>query len=227
VRHRKATARVVARDSWVGWVRAHKLLATLIPVLVIVLTVGAVIASSGGGKTAATAAVSGGGKATSAASSGAGKSGAVALSGSSRRGGNTTGVGRPVHTEPTQPAVTKGEKWVTGPAGKLLSAVNADVGKISADQRAGKGSKAKALGARLTADARAALNGPMPPVDTAVYRVALEDFEQIGKDTASGGFSKTSSLLTTANLDIVRVTTAANLAAPVNSPAQVSDPSEG
>jgi hypothetical protein len=223
-----------------AWARTHKLIATLIPVLVIVLAVGAAIASSGGGKTGTTAASSASGKDSSVAGSGtagsgtagsgtigsgAGKSGAAASSGSSHGGGSITGVGRPVHA-PTQPAVTKGEKWVTGPAGKLLSAVNADVGKIGADQRAGKDRAAKDLGALLTADAKAALDGPMPPVDTAVYRTALEDFEQIGKDTASGNFSKTSSLLTTANLEIINVTTAANLAAPVNSAAQVNDPSD-
>ena len=123
--------------------------------------------------------------------------------------------------------MTTGEKWITGPAGKLLSAVNTDVGKISADQRAGNGNAAKDLGALLTADAKAALDGPMPPVRTAVYRAALEDFEQIGNDTASGNFGKTSSLLTTANLDIMSVTTAANKTAPVNSAAQVNDPSDG
>ena len=87
---------------------------------------------------------------------------------------------------PTQPAATKGEKWLTGPAGKLLSTVNTDVGKISADQRAGMGSAEKAVGALLAADAKAALDGPMPPVRAAVYRTALEDFEQIGDDAVSG-----------------------------------------
>jgi hypothetical protein len=211
--------------------RTHLLLATLIPVLVIVAAVGAAMASGGGGKTGTTAASGAGGKDGSVAiggtfGSGSGKSGAVAGSGSNHGGGNTTGAGQSVHV-PTQAAVTKGEKWVTGSAGKLLSAVNADVGKISADQRAGKDSAAKDLGPLLTADAKAALDGPMPPVDTAVYRAALRDFEQIGKDTASGNFSKTSSLLTTANLDITSVTTAANLAAPVNSAAQVNASGDG
>jgi hypothetical protein len=103
--------------------------------------------------------------------------------------------------------VTTGQKWLTGPAGKLLSAVNTDVGKISADQRAGNGNAAKSLGTLLITDAEAALDGPMPPVRAAAYRTALGDFEQIGRETVSGKFASTSSLLTTA--------------------AQVNDPNDG
>jgi hypothetical protein len=197
----------------------------LIPALVIVLAVGAAvaIAGSGGGKAGSTAASSGGGTGSLAASGGAGKSGAV--SSRSSHGGSVATVGKQVHA-PAQPAVTTGEKWITGPAGKLLSVVNTDVGKISADQRAGNRNAAKDLGALLTADAKAALDGPMPPMRTAVYRAALEDFEQIGNDTVSGNFGKTGSLLTTANLDVMSVTTAANKTAPVTSAAQVNDPSD-
>ena len=198
----------------------------LITVLVIALAVGATLASSGGGKAGTTAASSGGGMDSVAASSGAGKSGAVDGSGSGHGGGRVTVVGKQVHA-PAQPAVTKGEKWITGPAGKLLSTVNTDVGKISADQRAGMGSAEKSLGALLAADAKAALDGPMPPARAALYRAALEDFEQIGEDVVSGNFGKTSSLLTTANLDLMSVTTAANVTAPVTSAAQVNDPHAG
>jgi len=201
------------------------MLAMLIPVLVIALAVGAAVAvaGSGDGTAGSTAASSGGGTGSLAASGGAGKSGAV--SSRSSHGRSVTTVGNQVHA-PAQPAVTTGEKWITGSAGKLLSAVNTDVGKISADQRAGNRNGAKDLGALLTADAKAALDGPMPPVRTAVYRAALEDFEQIGTDTVSGNFGKTSSLLTTANLDVMSVTTAANKTAPVASAAQVNDPSD-
>ena len=216
----------VARTSCAAWVRAHKLLAMLLPVLVIALAVGATLASSGGGNAGSAAVGSAGGTDSVAASTGAGTSSAAKGNGSSRRGGSPAVVGKQVHV-PTQPATTKGEKWLTGPAGKLLSTVNTDVGKISADQRAGKGNAAKDLGASLTADAKAALDGPMPPARAAIYRAALEDFEQIGGDVVSGNFGKTSSLLTTANLDIMSVTTAANVTAPVTSAAQVNDPSNG
>lgn len=225
MRHFRTKAQV-ARTSCAAWVRAHKLLAMLIPVLVIALAVGATLASSGGGSAGSTAAGSGGGTDSVAASTGAGTSNAVKGSGSSHGGGKAAGSGKQVHV-PTQPAVTKGEKWLTGPAGKLLSAVNTDVGKISADQRAGMGGAAKSLGALLSADARAALAGPMPPVRAAVYRAALEDFEQVGEAAAGGTFGKAASLLTTANLDIMSVTTAANTAAPVNSAAQAGDPNDG
>jgi hypothetical protein len=209
--------------SCVSWARTHRLLATLVPVLVIVLVVGAVIVSSGGGqKGNAADGNDNSANVSGTAGGGAGSSGTGSGKGSAR----TTGVGHQVHA-PEQPAVTKGEKWIVGPAGKLLTAVNTDVGKISAAQRAGDESAAKNLGPLLSADAKAALDGPMPPVRAAVYRVALEDFEQIGQDTTSGNFSKTSSLLTAANVDIMSVTTAANQTAPVNSAAQVNDPSDG
>ena len=225
MRHFRTNAQV-ARTSCAAWVRAHKLLAMLVPVLVIALAVGAAMASSGGGNARPAAAGSGGGTDSVAASTGAGTSSAVKGSGSSHRGGSPAVVGKQVHV-PTQPAATKGEKWLTGPAGKLLSTVNTDVGKISADQRAGMGSAEKSLGALLAADAKAALDGPMPPVRAVVYRTALEDFEQIGEYAVSGNFSKSDSLLTTANLDLMSVTTAANTTAPVNSPAQVNDPHAG
>jgi hypothetical protein len=225
VGHFRAKAQV-ARTSCAAWVRTHKLLAMLLPVLVVALAVGATLASSGGGNAGSAAAGSGGGTDSVAASTGVGTSSAAKGSGSSHGGGRRAGSGKQVHV-PTQPAVTKGEKWLTGPAGKLLSTVNTDVGKISADQRAGMGSAEKSLGALLAADAKAALDGPMPPVRAVVYRAALEDFEQIGEDAVSGNFSKSGSLLTTANLDMMSVTTTANTTAPVNSPAQVNDPSDG
>jgi hypothetical protein len=227
VRHFKTKAQA-AGASCAAWARTHKLLAALIPVLVIVLAAGAAIASSGGGNagtTAASSASSAGGTVGSAASGGAGKSSA-GKSGGSGHGGSVAVAGKQVHV-PVQPAVTTGEKWLTGPAGKLLSAVNTDVGKISADQRAGNGNAAKSLGTLLITDAEAALDGPMPPVRAAAYRTALGDFEQIGRETVSGKFASTSSLLTTANIDVMRVTTAVNVEAPVNSAAQVNDPNDG
>jgi hypothetical protein len=207
-------------------VLAHKLLAMLLSVLVIAVAVGATLASSGGGNPGSAAAGSAGGTDSVAASTGAGTSSAVKGSGSSHGGGKSGGSVKKIHV-PAQPAVTKGEKWLTGPAGQLLSTLNTDAGKISADQRAGMGSAGKSLGALLAADAKAALDGPMPPVRAAVYRTALEDFEQIGDDAVSGNSSKSGSLLTTANLDLMSVTTAANATAPVNSPAQVNDPGDG
>jgi hypothetical protein len=212
------------RTSWLAWARTHKLLAILVPVLVIVLAAGAAIASTSGGSTASGQGGAGANSGTVDIGS-ASSSPAPTTSGSSHKAG-TADAGKPV-TVATQPATTSGEKWVTGPASRLLGAVNTDVGKISADLQAGKDSAAQKLGALLTADAKAALDGPMPPVDSTVYRAALEDFEQVGTDTTSGDFSKTSPLLTTANVDVMSVTAAANLSAPANPPAQDNDPNDG
>jgi hypothetical protein len=128
-------------------------------------------------------------------------------------------------TAPPRAAVTRGAKWVTGPAGKLIASVDADLGRIGADERAGKSKAAKGIAGQLIADARAADRGPMPPVDAALYRSALKEFEQVGTDTARGDFHAASSLLTAATLGIMTVTAAADATAPVNSAAALNDPS--
>jgi hypothetical protein len=138
---------------------------------------------------------------------------------------NVTSPSRP-HTylaAPPQAPVTRGANWMTGSADKLLTAVNADQGKVTADQQAGRYSAAKSVGAQLTAAARAALDGPMPPADAVLYRSALKDFEQIGTDAASGSFSKASSLMTAANLSLMKVTEATDPSAP-NAPENMTDP---
>ena len=71
-------------------------------------------------------------------------------------------------------ATTGGARWLTGPAGKLLTALDADVGRLGAALRAGQSGAAGRAGARLAADARAALDGPAPPADAGIYRSALE-----------------------------------------------------
>ena len=214
------------RTSWVAWGRKHKLLAVLIPAVLVVLAGGIAVASSGGAKSTAASTTSAGG---AIASSGSAKGGGAQDRGAS---GSSPGVvgkpdsvsGKAVHADPPQAPATRGAKWLTGRAGKLLHAVNADMGKVSAYERSGKRSKAKSAGVQLAAAARAALDGPMPPVDARIYRSALEDFEQIGMDAARGNFRAASSLLTPASLGIVKVTAAVNMSAPVNPPARVSDP---
>jgi hypothetical protein len=115
--------------------------------------------------------------------------------------------------------VTGGAAWLTGPAGKLLDAVTADVGRINADQRARNSGAERQVGTRLAAAAAAALNGSMPPVDASLYRSALREFERAGADTAAGNFSAASAVLVPANLGIVTVTAAVNPASPVSGPA--------
>ncbi len=193
--------------------RAQMLIVLVAPaVLIAVVAVGVVIVSSTAGGKGTTGA-------RNAASSGLSRS--VGANAGKRA---LTGAGAHV-TAPPQAAVTRGAKWVTGPAGKLIASVDGDLGRISADERAGKGEAARGIGGQLISDAKAAERGPMPPVDAAVYRAALKDFEQIGTDTARGDFRAASSLLTAATLGIVTVTGAADSTAPVNSAAALGDPS--
>ncbi len=148
-------------------------------------------------------------------------------------GGGTTGAGttaaggQPIGG--TAPAArvavaTVGDKWLSGPAGKLLHAVNADLGMLSTAESAGQGSAAKTVGTRLAADAKAALGGPMPPVDAKVYHAALQDFEKAGGYAADGAFSKATPLLNAAERDITKVTSAVDLPATVRGPAAVIEP---
>ena len=111
---------------------------------------------------------------------------------------------------PETAAVTKGAKWLTGPAGKLLVAVNADIGRLSTAERAGKQGAAKIVGTQLAADAKAALDGPMPPVDARVYQSALKDFVSAGTSAAGGDFSKATRLSNVGIIGITEVTAAVN-----------------
>ncbi len=121
---------------------------------------------------------------------------------------------------PALPAVTNGARWMTGPAGKHLAAVNIDLGKLSAAQRAGQHDVAKSAGARLAADVQTALGGPMPPADATTYRAGLTDLGKAGTQISSGSSRPPGALLAAGNGDITKVTAAANLPAPV----QVSEP---
>jgi hypothetical protein len=191
------------RTSAEARARKRKLLALLIPaalLVVLVASVAAVVSSGGGGGGNTRASV---------------------------KEKITSAHARRAIVAPTQAAVTRGAKWVTGPANKLLTAVNTDLGNVSEDQRAGNYSAAKGAGTQLAAAARAALDGPMPPADAAVYRSALKDFQKIGTDTASGNFRAANSLVVAANLGIMRVASAADPPAPVNQSAGDNDPNDG
>jgi len=118
------------------------------------------------------------------------------------------------------PAGTKGARWMTGPAGKLLAAVNIDLGKLSAAQRAGQHGVTKSAGTQLAADAQTALGGPMPPADAAIYRAGLNDLGKAGTQISSGNSSRAGALLAAGNGDITKVTAAANPPASM----QVSEP---
>jgi len=116
--------------------------------------------------------------------------------------------------------VTKGSKWLAGPGAKYLNAVNVDLGKIMAAEHAGHHAAAKAAGARLAADAGAALRGPMPPVQAATYRSALRELEAGGASVAGGKFGpRTTRLLIAGQAGIMRVTSAADMPVAAATPA--------
>lgn len=137
--------------------------------------------------------------------------------------------GKPAHTSHSSTAsvqsavaVTKGDRWVTGSAGKLLAAMNTDIGKLSAAQRAGQRDTTKAAGTRLASAARTALAGPMPPEAAKLYRSALSDLESAGTMSASGNFSKARPLLNAGEVKITKVTAMVNRTAPVAAPGLVN-----
>ena len=119
-------------------------------------------------------------------------------------------------------AVTKADRWITGHPGQLLTAVTTDIGKLSAAERAGKQATAKAAGTRLAADAKAALQGPMPPAAVKTYRAALSDLQRAGTSVAAGNFSQAGPLLNAGTVKITKVTAAVNRAAPVAAPGVVN-----
>ena len=135
----------------------------------------------------------------------------------------------PAAAHQTAPVATAaGARWLTGPAGRLLTALDADVGRLGAALRSGQHGAAGRAGARLAADARAALDGQAPPADAGIYRSALRDFERAGNDIVSRKYDQASRLIATGNVRITKVTGAANnparparsqAANPVNPPA--------
>lgn len=179
-----------------SWARRHKAPAALMAALMLAGVIVIIVILSGGGETT-------GARTTTAA------------------GGQPTGGTAPA----ARVAVaTVGDEWLSGPAGKLLHAVNADLGTLSTAESAGQGSAAQTDGTRLAADAKAALGGPMPPVDAKVYQAALQDFENTGGYAAGGGFSKATPLLNAAERDITKVTSSVDLPATVRGPAAVIEP---
>ena len=143
---------------------------------------------------------------------------AVVLSGSKTNKSNSP-VGTAAARAQAARTVTKGSKWLAGSGAPLLTAVNADLGKVSTAQHAGSHAAARAAGARLAADATVALRGPMPPVDAKVYRSALKDLKAAGSDEAGGDFRKAARLLAAGQVGIMKATAAADLPAREKTPA--------
>lgn len=143
-------------------------------------------------------------------------------------GGAKTGAGgHPAGTaSPREAAVTRGGKWLTGRAAKLLATVNADQGQLNTAERAGRHHAAQSAGAQLARDARAALGGPTPPAHAKLYTSGLRDLERAGSDAANADFSKVARLLLVGNSEIAKVVATLNYPAPASQPAAVNDPND-
>lgn len=114
--------------------------------------------------------------------------------------------------------VTKGSKWLDGSGVRMLTAVNADMGKISTARPTGSDAAVRAAGAQLAADASAALSAPMPPVDAGVYQSALNDLRAAGSDDADGRFGAAARPLAQGRAGIMKVTAAADLPVKAKTP---------
>jgi hypothetical protein len=117
--------------------------------------------------------------------------------------------------------VTKGSKWLGSSGAKQLTVVNADVARVMTAERTGsRGAAAKAAGARLAADVRTALSGPMPPVDAAAYRAALRHLAAAGSAAAKGQYGpKVAHLLNAGEAGLMKVTAAADAPVTLKTPA--------
>jgi hypothetical protein len=134
------------------------------------------------------------------------------------------GGGHPVRTVSTGPGVadvpgsaTRAARWLAGPAGKLLSAVSADLGRLAAAERSARPALARQAGQRLTTDAKAALLGPAPPRAVRLYRAALTDLERAGRSAAGGRLQAAGASLRAGEAAITKVTAVANAPAPAGS----------
>lgn len=116
---------------------------------------------------------------------------------------------------------TKGSKWLAGSESKALSAVTTDLARVmTAERAASHGATAKTAGAQLAADATTALGGPMPPVDAAAYKAALQDLKAAGASAAGGKYGpKAAELLAKGQAGIMKVTAAADTPVPAATPA--------
>jgi hypothetical protein len=132
-----------------------------------------------------------------------------------RQAGGTTSA-------PGIAAASRGASWLSGPAGKLLRTVTADVGRLAVAERAARRRAAENAGRQLAADAKAALTGHMPPVGGKVYRTALLGLERAGTHASRGEFRRANFLVNAGDSDITKATATMNAA--VSSPITVKEP---
>jgi len=126
------------------------------------------------------------------------------------------GIGHPARTTaaPGTAVVpgsgTRAARWLAGPAGKLLSAVSADLGRLTVAERAADPRPARQAGLQLSADARAALLGPPPPLAARLYRSALTELDRAGRSAAAGRMRAAEASLRAGEATITKVTAVAN-----------------
>jgi hypothetical protein len=113
---------------------------------------------------------------------------------------------------------TRAARWLAGPAGKLLGTVSADLGRLTVAERAAGPGPARRAGLRLSADARAALLGPPPPLAKRLYLSALTELDRAGRSAANGRTRAAEASLRAGESAITKVT------AVVNSPARAGAP---
>ncbi len=127
------------------------------------------------------------------------------------------GTGHPARA-PVAPPVTvrvpdpgsRAAPWLAGSANRLLSAVNADLGRLTVAERAANRGTARLAGLRLSADAKAALLGPAPPRGARLYRAALAELERAGHSAAGGRLRAAAASLRAGESMITEATALAN-----------------
>lgn len=187
------------------WARRHKLVAVLLPALLLVVAIVVVLTVSSGGDTSSAS-----NPARGAATASKGAPGAASALRKAHRGAALALL------EPVD--ATKGGKWLTGRANRLLKVVMDDFVTLSRAESAAKPDAAKIAGTQLAAAAKSALGGPMPPVDAALYRSALKDFGRAGAAAAGGDFGRATLLLNAGIADITQVTAAVDAPVAANEP---------
>ena len=131
----------------------------------------------------------------------------VGTLGAGRPGGARPPGGGPAAALAAGPA-TRGARWLAGPAGRLLEAVNADLGRLSAAERAGQPAAARIAGMRLSRAAQAAAAGPTPPVAARTYRLALRELDRAGRYAAGGTVGPAGASLKAGEAGLTKVTAA-------------------
>jgi len=148
--------------------------------------------------------------------------GVVFLAGGGKPAGTASStVGSGAASAQAATTVTKGSKWLGSSGARQLTVVNADVARVMTAERAGsRGAAAKAAGARLAADAGAALSGPVPPVEAVAYRTALQRLEAAGSAAAKGKYGpKVAHLVNAGEAGLMKVTAAADAPVRLKTPA--------